>query len=116
MVVFRDDLLILKLFHMKATPTSLIARDLGISRNILSYVFHVANMSVYSPICPQVSTDFHHLLRVPEEIKSLEPKVDQDEFECLNLAITVPARSRKGLPVMIWIHGGSLKLSPDIVS
>ncbi|TVY85850.1 Lipase [Lachnellula willkommii] len=61
----------------------------------------------FGPICPQVSTDFHHLLRVPEEVKSLEPKIDQDEFECLNLAITVPAGSRKGLPVMIWIHGGS---------
>ncbi|KAI3620874.1 alpha beta-hydrolase [Moniliophthora roreri] len=32
----------------------------------------------------------------------------QDEFECLNLQITMPAGSKAGdkLPVMVWFHGG----------
>ncbi|KAH8595662.1 Alpha/Beta hydrolase protein [Bisporella sp. PMI_857] len=61
----------------------------------------------YGPICPQVSTDFHHLLRIPESIKAQEPPLQQDEFGCLNLDITVPATPSRRLPVLIWIHGGS---------
>ena len=63
-----------------------------------------------SPRCPQNGVDFRHLLRIPEEIKVQE--VREDEFECLNLDVTMPSTytndtlSRDPLPVLVWIHGG----------
>ncbi|KAL1971390.1 hypothetical protein VTN77DRAFT_343 [Rasamsonia byssochlamydoides] len=62
----------------------------------------------FGPRCPQSRVDVRHLLRIPEdfEIKD-EP---EDEFECLNLDITLPENapaSEKPLPVLIWIYGGS---------
>ncbi|KAF1344972.1 Alpha/Beta hydrolase protein [Delphinella strobiligena] len=65
------------------------------------------NCTEFGPICPQVSTDYHHLLRIPESMKALERQARQDEFQCLNLDITLPANVTSKLPVMIWIHGGS---------
>lgn len=60
------------------------------------------------PICPQVSVDFHHLLRVPESLKGAEQRPRFDEFACLNLDITVPETAEEKLPVYIWIHGQPL--------
>lgn len=63
-----------------------------------------------SPRCPQNGVDFRHLLRIPEEMQGQE--VREDEFECLNLDVTVPSSytsdtlSKKPLPVLVWIHGG----------
>ncbi|EKG19359.1 Carboxylesterase type B [Macrophomina phaseolina MS6] len=62
----------------------------------------------YGPKCPQQEFDVGHLLRLPEDVDI--PKDEEDEFECLNLDVTMPAMAdkRKGtLPVMVWIHGGS---------
>lgn len=66
------------------------------------------------PICPQVPTDYHHLLRIPESVKALERQVRQDEFDCLNLDITMPANATTKLPVMIWIHGPYPDLSRGV--
>ena len=61
-----------------------------------------------SPICPQPNQR-----SLEEELIGL-PGTDiprqvlvQDEFDCLNLNITAPARqgSLSRLPVMIWVHG-----------
>lgn len=60
---------------------------------------------IFRPICPQVSTDFHHLLRIPESVRSQEPCLEYDEFRCLNLDVTVPGTPKRNMPVMIWIHG-----------
>lgn len=53
--------------------------------------------------------DVGHLLRIPEDI--VLPKEPEDEFECLNLDVCVPAGLRGPVPVMIWIHG-QLPLGP----
>lgn len=44
------------------------------------------------------------LLRVPER---LEDELErQDEFECLNLTITVPGDGKGDkMPVLVWVHG-----------
>ncbi|KAK7511663.1 carboxylesterase [Phyllosticta citriasiana] len=63
------------------------------------------NCTQYGPRCPQVHVDVGHLLRVPEDIPfQNEP---EDEFECLNLDVCVPAGVSGPVPVMVWIHGGS---------
>lgn len=44
------------------------------------------------------------LLRVPER---LEDELErQDEFECLNLTITVPGEGKGDkMPILVWVHG-----------
>lgn len=44
------------------------------------------------------------LLRVPER---LEDELErQDEFECLNLTVTVPGDGKGDkMPVLVWVHG-----------
>lgn len=58
-----------------------------------------------SPKCPQVDVDVRHLLRIPEDFEIKEEV--EDEFECLNLDVTVPADVPSGqkLPVLVWIYG-----------
>ncbi|KAL4877994.1 Alpha/Beta hydrolase protein [Aspergillus karnatakaensis] len=63
--------------------------------------------SKFGPRCPQVDIDVRHLLRIPEDyVIEEEP---EDEFECLTVDITAPpgATEKGGLPVLVWIHGGS---------
>jgi hypothetical protein len=57
------------------------------------------------PRCPQAHVDVRHLLRIPEDYGINEEP--EDEFECLNLDITLPdnVASGKSLPVLIWIYG-----------
>jgi carboxylesterase type B len=57
------------------------------------------------PRCPQVDIDVRHLLRIPEDYQINEEP--EDELECLNLDVTVPAETAAGrkLPVFIWIYG-----------
>jgi carboxylesterase type B len=52
-----------------------------------------------------VPIDFQHLLRIPETNQSEEPLVPQDEFECLNLDVSLPKERAPKMPVLIWIHG-----------
>ncbi|CAD0089330.1 unnamed protein product [Aureobasidium mustum] len=61
----------------------------------------------WGPRCPQNKYDIGHLLRAPEGEMFYDET--EDEFQCLNLDITVPVDtpSDARLPVMIWIHGGS---------
>lgn len=56
-----------------------------------------------APSCPQVSFPL-----IDEVLDEVEPKLPIDE-DCLHLSITVPAGTAPdaGLPVMVWIHGGS---------
>ncbi|KAL5340270.1 Alpha/Beta hydrolase protein [Aspergillus crustosus] len=63
--------------------------------------------SKFGPRCPQVETDVRHLLRIPEDFV-IEEELD-DEFECLTVDITAPpgTSEKGGLPVLVWIHGGS---------
>ncbi|CCX05424.1 Alpha/Beta hydrolase protein [Pyronema domesticum] len=63
----------------------------------------------HGPRCPQLHYDLNTLFRIPAEHLP-NWKVDEDEFECLNLEITVPEGVKPGdnVPVMIWVHGGSL--------
>ncbi|KAL4936442.1 hypothetical protein BDV06DRAFT_233422 [Aspergillus oleicola] len=64
--------------------------------------------SKFGPRCPQVDIDVRHLLRIPEDF--VIEKEEEDEFECLTVDVTVPAGAeaeKGGLPVLVWIHGGS---------
>lgn len=67
-----------------------------------------------SPRCPQNYVDVRHLLRIPEEVKVEEAR--EDEFGCLNLDVTMPAREtgdgavEQAYPVLVWIHGNYLLL------
>lgn len=62
------------------------------------------------PVSPQVpQPEFVALLfAVPPE-QLIEPVVTVDEFECLNLIVTVPKGVKEGelLPVFVHIHGGA---------
>ena len=52
-----------------------------------------------------MNVDVRHLLRIPEEYQLAEE--EEDEFECLNLDVTVPANvsDETPLPVLVWIYG-----------
>jgi carboxylesterase type B len=66
----------------------------------------------WGPRCPQNKYDVGHLLRAPEG--DIFYDEIEDEFNCLNLDITIPANTQSNdarLPVMIWIHGGSQIIS-----
>jgi carboxylesterase type B len=66
-----------------------------------------ANCQQWGPRCPQNRYDIGHLLRAPHGNVFYDET--EDEYACLNLDVTVPANTGRdaGLPVMIWIHGGS---------
>ena len=74
----------------------------------------------WGPRCPQLKYDVGHILREPEGNVFYDES--EDEFECLNLDVTVPTKTAdlgssggggggKGLPVFFWIHGGSQIIS-----
>ncbi|THW68769.1 carboxylesterase [Aureobasidium pullulans] len=69
------------------------------------------NCQRWGPRSPQNKYDIGHLLRAPEGDIFYDEA--EDEFQCLNLDITIPADtpSDARLPVMIWIHGGSQIIS-----
>jgi hypothetical protein len=80
--------------------------NMGMSLAFIDRV-SAAKMVPNSPKCPQVDVDVRHLLRIPEDFE-IEEEVE-DEFECLNLDVTIPAddvSSGQKLPVLVWIYGG----------
>jgi hypothetical protein len=56
------------------------------------------------PRCPQIPVDVRDLMQIPKDLEQWPPEVD-DEFECLNLNITVPEKNQGKLPVLLWIYG-----------
>ncbi|KAK5674338.1 hypothetical protein LTS10_012922 [Elasticomyces elasticus] len=70
--------------------------------------------TAWGPRCPQNSVDVGSLLRIPKRIRQVVPE-QEDEFDCLNLAVTLPEKaagnSKQGLPVVVWIPGGSQTVS-----
>jgi carboxylesterase type B len=67
----------------------------------------------FGPVAPQPDdAEYQEFVTSKEQIPH-EPLV-QDEFKCANLNISVPTGERKdggkGLPVMVWFHGGSFML------
>jgi carboxylesterase type B len=66
----------------------------------------------FGAIAPQPDDAEYQEFVTPKEHIPHEPLV-QDEFKCCNLNISVPTGQResgKGLPVMVWFHGGSFML------
>lgn len=63
----------------------------------------------YSPQCPQNVVDVGCLFRIPETEEQYLEEVEQDEFRCLNLNVSLPAEhaAMAHLPVLVWIHGKS---------
>lgn len=45
-------------------------------------------------------------MQIPKDLEAWPPEAE-DEFDCLNLNITAPAKNDKKLPVLIWIYGRS---------
>ncbi|MCJ1412146.1 hypothetical protein MMC19_006238 [Ptychographa xylographoides] len=72
----------------------------------------------FGPVCPQNHVDIRRLLRIPDEFEEEFEK--EDEFECTNLAITLPSEATKAtaygkkLPVIIWIHDPSLLVATSV--
>jgi carboxylesterase type B len=68
----------------------------------------------FGPIAPQPDDAEYQEFVTPNEHIPHEPLV-QNEFRCCNLNISVPTGvrpdpTRKGLPVMVWFHGGNFML------
>jgi para-nitrobenzyl esterase len=53
----------------------------------------------YGPTCPKG--------QYPPQYQALFPEVDIPGEECLNLNVWTPDPGASGLPVLVWIHGGS---------
>jgi para-nitrobenzyl esterase len=53
----------------------------------------------YGPTCPKG--------QYPPQYQALFPEVDIPGEECLNLNVWTPDPGAAGLPVLVWIHGGS---------
>jgi hypothetical protein len=90
---------------MIGTARNWIVLDLGISLPITSLL---SNAYIYSPQCPQNHVDVGYLLRIPESLDENQEEVAEDEFQCLNLNVSVPGerKASEGLfPVLIWIYG-----------
>ncbi|KPI44697.1 Lipase 3 [Cyphellophora attinorum] len=64
----------------------------------------------FGPRCPQIPVDVRDLMQIPKDLEQWPPEVD-DEFECLNLNITVPEKIQGKLPVLIWVYGGAQVVS-----
>jgi hypothetical protein len=58
-----------------------------------------------------------HLLRIPEALDEGQEEIEQDEFKCLNLNISIPVvedPAKTLLPVLLWIHGKCALSSCDV--
>ena len=67
----------------------------------------------FGPVAPQPEdAEYQEFVTEKEHIPHKE--LVQDEFKCANLNLSVPTGHRKergkGLPVMVWFHGGSFML------
>lgn len=64
----------------------------------------------FGPVAPQPDNTEHQKFVTPKDYVPHKP-LEQDEFKCCNLNISVPTGIRddgeKGLPVIVWFHGGS---------
>lgn len=71
----------------------------------------MADCTEWGPRCPQNRYDVGYLLREPEGDVFYSER--EDEFECLNLDVTVPTtrEAEANLPVLLWVHGGSQIIS-----
>ncbi|KAL7269070.1 hypothetical protein RUND412_008282 [Rhizina undulata] len=71
----------------------------------------------FGPRCPQVPWNLSTLFRIPDSY-GVNWKEPEDEFECLNLHVTVPAGVKEGddVPVLVWIHGGAFTATCGSVS
>ena len=67
----------------------------------------------FGPVAPQPADAEQREFPSPKERPPHEP-LAQDELKCTNLNVSVPAAAvkegHKGLPVMVWFHGGSYML------
>ncbi|KAH8676544.1 Alpha/Beta hydrolase protein [Tricladium varicosporioides] len=68
----------------------------------------------YGPSCPQHPAGFSYDLSLVGDVVLEKKEVETDEFDCLNLVITVPGSIQwKGLPVMVWVHGGGFSVGAN---
>jgi carboxylesterase type B len=70
----------------------------------------VFDATKFGPISPQPANAFDIEFPSPKEMLPHDP-LSEDELKCTNVSVTVPTGGHpaggKGLPVMVWFHGGS---------
>jgi para-nitrobenzyl esterase len=72
----------------------------------------VFDATKFGTIAPQPDDAEYQEFVTPKEHIPHEP-LEMDEFRCANLNVSIPTGERKskdGLPVMVWFHGGSFML------
>ncbi|EWZ00183.1 hypothetical protein FOYG_00072 [Fusarium oxysporum NRRL 32931] len=64
----------------------------------------------FGPRCPQPFRDVAGFYSLPADQK-MPPSIPEDEFECLNLVVSVPhavlRNTAAKVPVLVWFHGGA---------
>jgi carboxylesterase type B len=88
--------------HRFADPV--VAESLGANKTY--------DATEFGPIAPQPDDAEQQEFVTPKEQPPHKP-LEQDEFKCCNLNVSIPTGARgggKGLPVMVWFHGGSFML------
>jgi carboxylesterase type B len=72
----------------------------------------VFDATKFGPVAPQPADAEEQEFVTPKE-RIPHQDLEQDEFRCANLNVTVPMGKETrsgGLPVMVWFHGGSFML------
>ncbi|KAE9365042.1 alpha/beta-hydrolase [Stipitochalara longipes BDJ] len=67
----------------------------------------------HGPSCPQHPAGYAYDISLFGNVVLTRENEKQSEFECLNLIVVVPVESLgkvEKLPVMVWVHGGSLSV------
>lgn len=79
-------------------------QDAVISESPLSQPGTEFDATKHGPSCPQHPGGFAFDLSLVGDVKMALKEGEQDEFECLNLVVTVPAGVRREdrLPVFVW--------------
>ncbi|KAF2848598.1 carboxylesterase [Plenodomus tracheiphilus IPT5] len=71
--------------------------------------WHSLDCRQFGPRCPQVARDVRRFFSIPAE-QGLPNPVAEDEFECLNLVVSVPndvlRHPEFTVPVLVYLHGG----------
>ncbi|KAK0105613.1 hypothetical protein ONS95_004143 [Cadophora gregata] len=68
--------------------------------------------SKHGPSCPQHPGGHAFDLSLVGEVELENENTETDEFECLNLVVTVPkgVKDEDKLPVFVWVHGGGFSI------
>lgn len=96
--------------HFRGIPYASISKRFAKPQPTTSFPEDTADYTIFGPRCPQPQFDIRDFMRIPKSIPKDEDQAE-DELKCTNLNVTCPtSSSATSLPVLLWIHGGSLML------